>query len=152
MPEAGLKTCTPWLLSVFVVAADQTGRRNRSPRKGGRSECPMACSSVAPGPVGPRTKCHTACEVPSVGHGVCQVSLDWACQTGGLLDQGRTSGAESHLRGCYCGEQVCLCGPGLVSSAGDAGCSERGLTEPECWLIHRSHKGCCLLWIAGRWP
>lgn len=53
---------------------------------------------------------------------------------------------------CYCGEQVCLCGPGLVSSAGDAGCSESGLTDPECWLIHRSHKGCCLLWIAGRWP
>lgn len=45
-----------------------------------------------------------------------------------------------------------LCGPGLVSSAGDAGCSESGLTDPECWLIPRSHKGCCLLGIAGRWP
>lgn len=49
-------------------------------------------------------------------------------------------------------EQRCLCGPLLVSSAGDAGCSESGLTDPECWLILRSHKGCCLLWIAGRWP
>lgn len=46
----------------------------------------------------------------------------------------------------------CLCGPGLVSSAGDAGCSESGLKDPDCWLILRSHKGCCLLVIAGRWP
>lgn len=35
-----------------------------------------------------------------------------------------------------------LCGPLLVSSAGDAGCSESGFTDPECWLILRSHKGC----------
>jgi len=51
-----------------------------------------------------------------------------------------------------CKNSTCLCGPGLVSSAGDAGCSESGLEDPECWLIHRSHKGCCLLGIAGRWP
>jgi len=49
-------------------------------------------------------------------------------------------------------EHRCLCGPLLVSSAGDAGCSESGLTEPDCWLILRTHKGCRLLWIAGRWP
>lgn len=53
--------------------------------------------------------------------------------------------------GCY-DEQTCLCGPRLVSSAGDAGCSESGLKDPECWLIPRSHKGCRLLEIAGRWP
>lgn len=50
------------------------------------------------------------------------------------------------------GNKLSLCGPILVSSAGDAGCSESGLTDPECWLIHRSHKGCRMLWIAGRWP
>jgi hypothetical protein len=49
-------------------------------------------------------------------------------------------------------EHKCLCGPILVSSAGDAGCSDSGFTDPECWLILRSHKGCRLLWIAGRWP
>lgn len=49
-------------------------------------------------------------------------------------------------------EHTCLCGPILVSSAGDAGCSDSGFTDPECWLILRSHKGCRLLWIAGRWP
>ena len=49
-------------------------------------------------------------------------------------------------------ERVCLCGPGLVSSAGDAGCSESEFPDPECWLIPRSHKGCCWLVIAGRWP
>ena len=49
-------------------------------------------------------------------------------------------------------EHKCLCGPILVSSAGDAGCSDSGFKDPECWLILRSHKGCRWIWIAGRWP
>jgi len=46
---------------------------------------------------------------------------------------------------------LALCGPILVSSTGDADCSEKVSLVSNLGLI-RTHKGCCLLKIAGRWP
>lgn len=125
---------SPWLLSVFVVARIPPRRNNPV-----WPAAPLLCV----GPVGVQLCAATLW----VSH-----SGEWTMWTGkrgcALCELGDPS-----KRGTCCqGEQLGLCGPPLVSSAGDAGCSESGLTDPECWLIPRSHKGCPLLGIAGRWP
>lgn len=141
-PRQGFCPCAPWLLSVFSqLVAERTpnGRRSsEGPRAAARPPCPSPAVSRRGAAARWRVVClRCGCShQPARDHEARQV----------------LSAFRGSVRVRYCGEQVCLCGPGLVSSAGDAGCSESGLTEPECWLIHRSHKGRCLLWIAGRWP
>lgn len=125
---------SPWLLSVFVVARIPPRRNPVWPA------APPCC-------VGPVGVCAALCSHHSGSPQWGMDHVDWQerlclCELGDPSKRGT----------CCQGEQLGLCGPPLVSSAGDAGCSESGLTDPECWLIPRSHKGCPLLGIAGRWP
>ena len=130
VPESVLDS-SPWLLSVLSWWPSHLCYIELCVSvEQGLGEGIMCCS-----PRGPMTRARTWRILP-----LLPIIIDWTVE------------CRSEISMCCQVEQMCLCGPRLVSSAGDAGCSESGLTEPECWLIPRSHKGCRLLEIAGRWP